>query len=183
MSIEYTDPDPASNELSYNEGRQIRDGESFAKIRKKNIDNLEKEYNYVYPRCLDLYKKWKYALLNLDTSAASSFESQYNQCSFKLDQLKNKLDETNRVSSEEIEVIKNRTDLQDESIFRNQKVIDGSTNILKEKQSIINSDSNKVEDYNQLNNSMANSNIIFIILLIIFIIGSMALAYLYFLSE
>ena len=67
--------------------------------------------------------------------------------------------------------------------FMNQKEIDNSSNILKEKQSLVNSNTSKIEDYNQLNNSMTTTNVIWVILLIIFIVGAMALGYLYFLSE
>ena len=181
-STDYSNPDDDSKRKTYQRGKPIKDGQSFDRIRERNIDNLEKEYNYVYPRCLDLYKKWKYALLNKN-SEASNLETQYNLCSYKLDELKNKLDEANKITSEEIEIIKSRTNKQDENIFRNQKEIDNSTNVLKEKQRIVNTDTNKVEDYNQLNNSMSNSNIIWIILLIIFIGGTVALAYFYFFSE
>ena len=181
-STDYDNPDPDSTGYTYQDGNQITDGLSFDTIRERNIDNLEKEYNYVYPRCLDLYKKWKYALLS-QNAQASNLETQYNLCSYKLDELKNKLDEANKVTSEEIGILRERTSEQDVNIFNNQKEIDSSSNILKEKQGLVNSNTTKIEDYNQLNNSMSTSNIIFVILLIIFIVGAMALGYLYFLSE
>lgn len=181
-SIDYNDPDSASKHLSYRKGRRIRDGNSFSKIREKNIDNLEKEYNYVYPRCLDLFKRLKYALLNKDSNA-SSLESQYNLCSFKLNELKNKLDDSNKITAEEIKVLKRKTNDEDKNIFINQKVIDNSINILKDKQRIVDSDTSKINDYNQLNNSMGISNVIWVILLIIFIVGAAVLGYFYFFSE
>lgn len=181
-STDYNNPDPDSTGYTYQDGMQITDGLSFDTIRERNIDNLEKEYNYVYPRCLDLYKKWKYALLS-QNAQASNLETQYNLCSYKLDELKNKLDEANKVTSEEIDILREKTGKQDVNIFMNQKEIDNSSNILKEKQSLVNSNTSKIEDYNQLNNSMTTTNVIWVILLIIFIVGAMALGYLYFLSE
>ena len=55
MSVNYDDPDSKSTNLTYKPGREINDGGSLSRIRETNIDNLEKQYMYIYPRCLDLY--------------------------------------------------------------------------------------------------------------------------------
>ncbi len=179
---DYENPDTSSEGATYREGNQITEGQSINLIRKYNIDNLEKEYNYYYPRCLDLYKKWKYAELN-NNSQKTTLEGKYNQCAYKLENLKNKLDEANLVTSEEIEALKKKTLQEDKNIFINQKKIDDSSNILKEKKEIIDTSQIKIKDYNQLYNSITTKNIIWLVLLIIFIIGSLGLGYLYFFSK
>lgn len=177
----YEDPNLSSNGLTYESGEQLTSGQSFYDIRKYNIDNLEKEYNYYYPRCLDAYKKWKNAQVN-NTGERSSLQSKYEVCNNKLQILKNKLEEANRVTEEQLEVINEKTNIQDRNIFINQKRINSSSNVLKEKQERLETDNIKINDYNQLNNSMATKNIIWLILLIIFLIGAVLISFLYFSS-
>lgn len=177
----YENPNPNSNSLTYTDGKQLSSGQSFFHIRKKNIDNLEKEYNYYYPRCLDLYKKWKYAQLKNDPDK-NTLNSQYQLCSNKLNTLKLKLEEANSVTSEQMEILKDQTNLEDKNIFINQQEINNSTNTLKEKQGRLETDDIKINDYNQLNNSISTQNIIWLILLLIFIVGALLLSYFYFSS-
>tara|TARA_A100001015_G_C14770167_1_gene624908 strand:- start:25 stop:588 length:564 start_codon:yes stop_codon:yes gene_type:complete len=179
MTVNYDDPDSKSTNLTYKPGREINDGGSLSRIRETNIDNLEKQYMYIYPRCLDLYKRWKYAELN-KYSEASSLEQQYNQCSSQLEILKNKLDEANLVTDEEIQSLKRKTINEDRKIFINQQKIDDSTSTLEKKQEMIQTSNDKVRDYTQLYNSINTQNIIWLILLIIFILGFLGLGYIYF---
>lgn len=177
----YEDPDSNSRRLTYEHGNQLTSGQSFYQIREFNIDNLEKEYNYYYPRCLDYYKKWKNSQLN-DSPDKNTLESEYQLCSNKLNSLKIKLEEANSVTSEQLEILKDQTNLEDKSIFANQQEINSSSNILKMKQNRLETDNIKINDYNQLNNSISTKNIIWLILLLIFIVGAVLLGYFYFSS-
>lgn len=178
----YENPNPKSNNLTYKSGEELTSDMSFQKIRKINIDNLEKEYNYYYPRCLDSYKKWKNSQLN-NSPERSTLESEYELCNNKLNTLKLKLEEANEVTSEQMEILKEQTSLSDKNIFINQQKINNNTNILKEKQQRLITDDTKINDYNQLNNSISTKNVIWLILLIIFIVGAALLGYFYFFSD
>ena len=62
----------------------------------------------------------------------------------------------------------------------NQQKIDDSTSTLEKKQEMIQTSNDKVRDYTQLYNSISTQNIIWLILLIIFILGVLGLGYIYF---
>lgn len=181
MTVNYDNPDSDSTGLTYKAGTQLTDGLGFHDIRKINIDNLEKEYNYLLPRCLDLYKKMKYSELN-NSSDKSTLENHYLLCSNKLDTLKSKLDEANTLTSGELEILRGKTTIEDRNIFENQQKIDNASNVLKQKQERLNIDITKVDDYKQLINSISTKNIIWFILLLIFIAGFSLLGYFYFSS-
>ena len=184
MGFDYKNPDSNSAGATYEEGTMIVDGQGFHEIRLNNIDNLEKEINYIYPRCLDLYKKWKFSLLEEGESSKSlAFKSSYESCKLKLDTLKNKLDEVNTSTDVKLDEIRSRTDQIDKNIFINQKKMDNQTDILKQKQERVIRNNGKIHDYIQLNNSVSTKNIILLILLIIFIIGAGMLLYFYFLPS
>ena len=130
-SPNYDDPDLSSKHLTYKKGKPITDGLGFHQIRKYNIDNLEKEYNYLFPRCLDIYKRLKYSELN-NNSDKSTLESEYMLCSNKLNTLKLKLEEANSVTAEQLAILKEKNNNEDQHIFINQQKINDSSNILNE---------------------------------------------------
>ena len=174
MSIDYNNPNSNSINYSYEEGQSLDSNMSFETIRKVNMDNLEKEYNYILPRCIEIYKK-----LSLDKNN-SSLKQNYEICQSKLTQLEDKIGEVNNETDTHLNDLKNKINETDSYIFTNQNKINSINSHLQEKTKRIDGDVTKFNDYVELNNSMQIKNIIKIIVFIIFLIILIILGYLYF---
>lgn len=154
---------------------------SFLEIRKNNIDNLEREYNTLIPKCLDYYKKWKYLSVNKSTEAENA-NNLYIDCKTKLTNIQDQLNNLNSITSEEIIESSKEINKLDKTIFENQNKINNDSNILKEKHVTFETDNIKVIEYTQLNNSISIKNILLILLVLIITIILSFLIFSYFIK-
>lgn len=171
MSIDYNNPNPVSINYSYEEGKSLDNNMSFETIRKINMDNLEKEYNYILPRCIEIYKKIPLDKRNIQ---------QYEICKSKLTQLEDKIADLNNQTDETLNNLKNKISETDIHIFNNQNKINSINSHLQTKSQRIDGDLTKFKDYVELNNSMKIKNIIKVIVFIVFLIILIILGILYF---
>jgi hypothetical protein len=177
MMTDYNNPDPQSINYSYEEGEQVQNNMSFEMIRKINIDNLEKEYNYILPQCIEIYKK-----LSLDVDNVS-LTQKYEICQNKLSVLEDKIADLNNKTDVSLTDLKNKINETDSYIFSNQDKMNSINSTLQEKHKRIDGDLIKFNDYVELNNSMKIKNIIKIIIFVIFLIILIILVFLYFIKN
>lgn len=155
---------------------------SFLEIRKENIDTLEKNYNELLPKCLDTYKRWKYASVN-KTSDRLQLEMDYYSQKKKLLDIQGQLNDINSTTSQDIANQSVEVNDLDKHIFKNQIIIDKEGKKLEKKHVTFETDDIKVVEYTQLINSMSIKNVLLIILLLIVILILSYLIFLYFIKE
>lgn len=140
---------------------------SFTEIRNRLLANLQKEYNYLYPRYLDAYKRWKSNTLDQNSIDAQSAQSDYQNLEQQLSAINNALSNLNQKTNNSIYDTSNTVYNQDKQIFLNQKKIQDEKNNINELNERLSSDNDKIKDYQILNRNWSHRLLFWIIITII----------------
>ena len=153
---------------------------SFPEIRKRLLENLRKEYNYIFPRYLDAYKRWKSNMLDSNSAEAQSAKQDYTNLENQLNNINKALDKLNNQTLGDLEKSSEKLFKQDKVIFRNEKEIENEANNLSYLNERLSTDSNKIRDYQILNRNMSMRVLLWSIITIVVVLiwlGCMAKFY------
>ncbi len=148
---------------------------SFPEIRNRLLANLQKEYNYLYPRYLDAYKRWKSNTLDQNSSEAQSAKNDYQNLEQQLTSINNALKNLNEKTNNDIYNTSQTLYNQDKQIFLNQKKIQYEKNNINELNERLSSDNNKIKDYQILNRNWGHKLLFWIIITIVIVIVWLAM--------
>lgn len=143
---------------------------SFPEIRKRLLENLKKEYNYIYPRYLDAYKRWKSNMLDSNSSEAQTAKQDYTSLDIQLNNINKALDKLNSQTLSDLNSSSERLFTQDKEIFRKEKAIQNESNNLTELNDRLHTDSNKMRDYQILNRSWGHRVLFWTIITIVVVL-------------
>ncbi len=188
-NLNYNTPNPVSIGDTYISGESIPQSNSssdsinapsFTKIRATLLHNLQKEYNYLYPRYLDAYKRWKSNSLDSNTNDAQSAQNDYNNLAQQLKAIINAISNLNQKTYTDIVNSSSILENQDKQIFKNAQLIKNEKSNLTELSDRLSSGQDKMRDYQIMNRNWGHRLLFWIIITIIVVLvwlGMMAKFY------
>lgn len=179
-NLNYNTPNPVSTGDTYIPGKSIPQDDSssksmnqmsFTKIRSTLLHNLQKEYNYLYPRYLDAYKRWKSNSLDSNTNDAQSAESDYNNLGLQLKAIINAITNLNEKTYNDIVHSSRILEDQDKQIFKNAQIIKNEKSNLTDLSDRLASGEDKMRDYQIMNRNWGHRLLFwFIVAIVVFVI-------------